>query len=297
MLLDRIDHVGVFVQDLDQAAASLDRLGFRMTKTSGVLTASDAPGNPRRSMGTRNRIAVLGPSFLEIVAVDDVAMEEAGPQPWRVRPPGDQTAGPCILGFGTSQIDAVDMAWSEAGVETSGMVEFAAEMAAVKSGVSVAEVVLVAQRQTPQGLVLVTQFPPGDRRSPEDCQHPNTAAGLAGVILAVADDDEQTPALYARLTGAPMEGSPLGRSFSVGPAERHMRLIMMSPAQVEETLGVPEAAVTTPSMAGVLIEVRSLTELRDRLAGNRVDHRHVGDQLLVRDATCNVTLVFEERSL
>src|SRR3954467_7397958 len=61
-----LDHVGLFVANLDAAGAQLERLGFRVSAVN-VQTNADASGALKPS-GTSNRLAKLKYGFLEMLA-------------------------------------------------------------------------------------------------------------------------------------------------------------------------------------------------------------------------------------
>ena len=61
-----LDHVGLFVANLDAAGAQLERLGFRVSAIN-VQTNADASGALRPS-GTSNRLAKLKFGFIELLA-------------------------------------------------------------------------------------------------------------------------------------------------------------------------------------------------------------------------------------
>ena len=61
-----LDHVGYFVDDLDRAARSAERLGFQVSPIN-VQMRFDDRGELVKT-GTSNRLMMLGSGFLEVLA-------------------------------------------------------------------------------------------------------------------------------------------------------------------------------------------------------------------------------------
>src|SRR3954453_19564495 len=61
-----LDHVGLFVADLDAAAGALERLGFQVSPLNVQYNADE--GGELALTGTSNRLALLERGFIEVLA-------------------------------------------------------------------------------------------------------------------------------------------------------------------------------------------------------------------------------------
>src|SRR5262249_24639362 len=104
-----LDHAGILVRDLDQAAAQFRRLGFQLTPR-GYHTLPAAPGGKRPRVGTGNNCAMLERGYVELIGVTDPKYEG------RLRADLEAYQGLHLIAFGTTDAKSTVRAVRAAGL-------------------------------------------------------------------------------------------------------------------------------------------------------------------------------------
>jgi catechol 2,3-dioxygenase-like lactoylglutathione lyase family enzyme len=191
-----LDHVGLFVPNLEDAAAAFARLGFRLTPFSPQRHRL-APGGPLVPAGTANRLALLDEGYIEIltpIAETSVARQ--------LHAAMQRYAGLHLIAFGSG-----DAGGSHAGL--------AAEGFAPQPIIDLERTVRAAPCDATARFSVV-RVPPGTMAEGrvQYCQHhtpelvwqerwleqPNQARALGGLVLCVADPAEAA-LRYGRFVG------------------------------------------------------------------------------------------------
>jgi hypothetical protein len=250
-----LDHVGLFVRDLDAAGAGLERLGFDVSPIN-LQQNADATGVLRPS-GTSNRLAVMRRGFVEILAATHDT-----PLAAQLNAAIERHQGIHLIALSHADVPAQRRRLGAAGFRMQEVVQ------------------LRRHRQTPQGLrevawsVLRPQ--PGvmaegrvqfvlchtpELTWPEQAITPeNGADGLTDLLLCVGNRREAA-ARYGRYAGreATEEGA-----LSVVPLDRG-RLVFAEPRDAAAI--VPAFALPAlPFMAGLAMRSVSIAATRAALA-------------------------------
>lgn len=287
--IDSINHVGLAVFDMADAASRYERLGFVLSPLSmhaGAMTPGEAP----RPLGSGNRCAVFGRNYVEILAHVRKELPDV-----HVREFLERYQGLHIICFGAPDADVLETGLARAGVGNSGVIPLQRDVD-TEDGERTAKFrrVLFEDGQTPEGLIqaaqhLTPQYIHQDRYR----RHPNGAVALTEVVLCVPDDETAGFVdRYRRYTG--VSGEPDGVSYVVRLPLGRVRITPASAVQTELPGETPPAV---PSLVAHAVAVRDLPATRALLDRNQVPVRDAGDRLLVPSAAaCGGAVIFEQVS-
>jgi hypothetical protein len=257
-----LDHVGVVARDLATLAAQYERLGFTLTPL-----ARQADGR------IGNRCAMLRRSYIELLAVVDPNAASATLDRFLAR-----YAGIHILAFAMDDAEAALARLRCAGIDASAAVLLERATDDSDPAAPRARFRLVQLPDQPEGRVnLVQHLSPEALWQPRFLRHPNNAATLAEVVLAVAEPAE-TAARFSRLVGAAVTPDPAG-GFALDLA--HGRVRLMSATSLASVF--PDSGtVSLPRIAGLAVGTDDgNAAIGPLLAERGIAHRIHGDTLLV----------------
>ncbi|HTP95701.1 MAG TPA: VOC family protein [Burkholderiales bacterium] len=246
-----LDHVAHFVPDADAASAALEQLGFTLTPFSVQQHRTEANG-PLVPAGTGNRCVMLKRGYVEILTpLADT------PNAAQLRAAIARYTGVHLVAFGTVDPQADHARLAAGGFAPVPVVDLQRQLG-TPDGEATARFSVVRPQpgRMPEGRI---QF--CHQRTPERVwqqrwvEHANSAAGLAAVLLCVADPDEAAQR-YRAFTGvAPRRA---GKAWRLG-LERGSVLIQPADS-VTAALGVTLPAL--PWIAGYVLECEDLGRAR-----------------------------------
>jgi Glyoxalase-like domain len=248
-----LDHVGLFVHDLEAAGQQLERLGFDVSPIN-LQQNADAAGTLRPS-GTSNRLAVMRRGFLEILAATHDT-----PLAAQLRAGLARHQGIHLIALSHADVSAERARLAAAGFRMQrvvhlrrhrqmpdGLREVAWSVLRPEPGVMAEGRVQFAFCHTPE-----LTWPDGVS-GPE-----NGADGLTDLLLCV-EDRREAAARYGRYAGRPPANEG---AFSVVALDRG-RLVFTQPDDLPKIMPAPP---TIPFMAGQAVRSTSIAATRDALA-------------------------------
>lgn len=282
--INALDHLAVMVNDLTEAGAAYERLGFTLTPVSqhsGALAA----GAVAEPWGTANRCAMFRQGYLELMGVIDPALYDNHVPEFLERYEGIH-----ILAFGCPDAAASAEALAAAGFGATGVHALARPLE-TPDGERLAEFNLVRlpPEETPEGRVLAIEHLTRDYLwQARYLDHPNGAVALTKLAVCVADVAEAARR-YSRYFGIPVtwDGRVAEIRLETG------RFVLMGTEELISLHGV-EAPVL-PYAAAFTVAVSNISTARALLEGNAVEYRERGDTLLVSPAEAHgATILFDQ---
>jgi Glyoxalase-like domain len=262
-----LDHAGLFVPDMDAAAAALQAMGFTLTPLTPQRTAPPCPGEPPAPAGMANRCIMLAGGYIEVLVAEEGADTPVARQ---LRAALDRHTGLHLIAFGTADALAERRRLDEAGYAPLPLVPLERPVATAEGGeLARFSVVRVPPGTMAEGRIqFVRQHTPDLVWQPRFLGHRNRAAALAEVLLCVADPDEAA-ARYARFAGRP--AAPIAPGHWRLATDRG-RLTFMDPATLADALPGIEVP-TLPFMAALTLASGDLAVTRAVLAAGGCAHR------------------------
>ena len=264
-----LDHVGFFVQDLDDAGRRLARLGFQVSAVN--VQTNDIEGELRPS-GTSNRLARLRRGYLEILAATHDT-----PLAGQLVKALARYEGLHLVALSHDDISGQRTRLSAAGFPMQEVVHLRRRDRTLAGAPEVAWTVLRPQPGAmPEGRVQFAKSHNPDRVWQADqTVHANTADALTDLLICVEDRNE-TAARYARYTNRPFTNAG---ALSVVALDRG-RLVFAEP-DAAAALGL--APPTLPCIAGQALRSTDISTTRRVLAANGVTPAYVDDALVLVD--------------
>jgi len=281
-----LDHVAHFVPDIESASAALEQLGFTLTPFSEHSHRSE-PGGPLVPAGSGNRCAMFERGFVEFLTpTADTPIAN------QIRTAIKRYVGAHLGAFGTGAAES-----DHARIEKEGFNPLPAVALQRQIGTETGEgtarftVVRVPPGTMAEGRIQYCQHhTPELLWQPRWRRHANHAAGLAGVILRVANAQEAARR-YARYTGllAQVSGSvwriatPRGYLIFTDRDTLHRRLDITPP--------------TLPWIAGTVVESDDITATGEFLRRSGIAVHVLGShRLLVKlPPAVGGIMIFEPR--
>jgi hypothetical protein len=273
-----LDHVAHFLPDIERAGAALTRLSFTLTPFSAQSHRLQ-PDGPLVPAGTGNRCIMLKRGYLEFLTPTHDT-----PNAEQLRAAISRYTGVHLIAFGTQTPDADFQRLSAGGFQPLTPVALQREVGTA-SGNATARftVVRVAPAAMAEGRIQFCQHhTPDVVWQPRWLSHANHAAGLAGVLLCVADPEEAAQR-YARFTGLPVQKS--GAAWRVDCARGY--LLFVPPALLHSSWGLSAPAL--PWIAGYVIDSDNLPATQAMIKGHTIDHRW----LVKLDAALGGVMIFQ----
>jgi len=281
-----IDHIVHAVHDLDAAAALYRRLGF----TVGARN--------RHAWGTHNHLVQFAGCFIELLTVAEP--EKLGDDPLSSlfgnfnRRFLERHEGLAMLVLESRDAAADAEAFRVAGIRQSDLVTFEREGrrpdgGPVKVGFSLA---FARDAGAPNiGFFTCRQHHPENFWNPAFQQHPNTAAGIAGVVL-VAENPSDHHIFLSAFVG---ERELLATSTGVTVRTPRGEIQVMNPTAFRQHFATePPELAGGARLAALRLAVRDMGTLRSLLQQARVDCAAVmGRTVVAPDVAMGATLAFE----
>ena len=184
-----LDHVGLFVPDLEGSPERYADLGFTLTPAARHGDAGAGPS------GTGNRCAMFGAGYLEILG----ATGEDTPLARQLRAGLDRYNGLHLIAFAVADAEAHHGALQARGFEAQPMVRLRRPVPTEDGeGTARFDVVRPLPGSMPEGRIqMLTHHTPELVWQPRYVDHANGALVLSGVLVAV-DDGAEAAARFAR---------------------------------------------------------------------------------------------------
>ena len=282
-----VDHVAHFVPHIDRASAALEKLGFTLTPFSEQSHRSE-PGGPLVPAGSGNRCVLFERGYLEFLTpTGDTQIAN------QLRTAIKRYVGAHLVAFGTGAAEADHVRIEKAGFNPLPIVALQRQIG-TETGESTARFIVV---RVPPGTMAEGRIQYCQHHTPELLWQPrwtghaNHAAGLAGVILRVADAQEAAQR-YARYTGLLAQVS--GSVWRIATARGY--LIFVDQGTFHRRLGVVPPAL--PWIAGCVLESGNIDATGDymRKSGTAV-HVLGSRRLLVKlPPALGGIMIFEPRN-
>ena len=264
-----LDHLGIAVANLDDAAAQYRRLGFQLTDRGYHTLPSPKPGAERPLVGTGNHCAMLRRGYLELIGVTDPTYRG------RLKADIARYQGIHIVAFGVDDSAAVARAFAAAGLGAASpqILERPIETQG-ETAVARFEIVNIPDQILPEGhFFAIRHATPELLWRPALMSHPNGALKLTSLTVAVAD-----PGDFAHRLGHALSATPVaGNGFT----------LMLSAGQVRIVDGgwvAAHASKPTPAfpyIAGLTLQVADLAKTSSLLKKNGVPSRRSNGSLMV----------------
>ena len=281
-----LDHIVHAVHDLDAAAALYRRLGF----TVGARN--------RHPWGTENHIVQFAGCFVELLAVTGPGQIEGEGVPalfGRFNQSflkGREGLSMLVLESADAAADAV--AFAAAGIAASGPVSFEREAprpdgSTVRVGFSLAFARDAAAPES--GFFTCRQHYPENFWNPALQQHPNSATGIAGVVLTAENPSDH----HIFLSAFAGERELLATSTGVTVTTPRGEIQVMDPAAFASHFGTAAPNIEKGArLAAIRLAVSDLAEVRAILgeAGIAAAER-IGRLVVPSTVAMGATLVFE----
>lgn len=196
-MIDRLDHCGLAVSDLEPARALFAALGFTLTPRE-TLTRPTADGGHVDS-GADNHVFMLDQGYVELISVTDPASGHM------LIPRLSRYLGLHIVVLSSDDVDAAHAGLTASGVRLTPCMTWG--RAVTGGGDARFRFFLYTDEDAPEAVLCVVQhLTPDALRPPALLDHANGARSLDGVTLHVADLPEAR-ARYARLLGVEADTS------------------------------------------------------------------------------------------
>lgn len=269
----RIDHLVVAVHDLDGAAGFYERLGFRVGARN------------RHPWGTENRLVQFERSFIELIALGEVAgMPPPRPRAFSfgafVRDYLARREGLAMLALGSDDAEADAASFAGSGV--GDFEPFSFRRGGRRPDGSETEVAFTlafaADPQAPDAGFFVCQH-----HHPENFwnralqEHANGAEGIAAVVLS-AEEPQAHRSFLERFAGAPAR-LPGGRDLSL-PLDG-ARLDVTTPDDAAELYGSVEADPYRAEFVAFAVRVPDMRALGHHLDAAGMPYGRFGSRLVV----------------
>jgi len=265
-----LDHVGLFVPEMERAADAFARLGFRLTPLSPQRHRL-APGEPLVPAGTANRLAMLREGYIELLT--PIAETSVADQ---LRAAIERYAGLHLIAFGADAAAAQAQLAAE-GFAPQPVIDLERTVATgAGEGIARFSVVRVAPGTMAEGRVQYCQHhtPELVWREPW-LEQPNGARALTDLVLCVADP-AAAATRYARFVGRPARAADHALLLELDRG----RLAFTDPPGLARLL--PGTAVPgLPFMAALAVATDDLAATRAILAHNGVPAGEIGAGILV----------------
>jgi hypothetical protein len=278
-----LDHVGLFVPNLEAAAAGLARLGFRLTPFSAQWQG-EGPGQPPVAAGTANRLALLPRGYLEVLApIADTPLAS------QMRRAVDRYVGLHLIAFGSADAEADRRRLAAAGFAPLPVVHIERTLDAEMGGGQVRfSVVRVPPEAMPEGRIQYCRHhTPAQVWQPAWVEQANHAEALADVLLCV-DHPGEAAARFGRFVGRAPASDRYGRVLRLDRGRIAFRE-RAAIARLMPRLEVP----TTPFIAAVGLTTTDLHATVEVLAAGEIAFAEPRDGVVTaRVPGAAMTLVF-----
>ncbi|NYT37702.1 VOC family protein [Allopusillimonas soli] len=281
-----LDHIGLYVQSLDDSAEQFARLGFLLTPLSQHSSAEAGTGEVILR-GTANRCAMLADGYIELVGIVDPARDLRD-----VANGLKRYEGMHIMAYG---VDDPSQAMTH--MRRNG---FTPRLGDLRRHVDTPEgqrtarftQVRVPRDEMPDGLVMcLRQETPELLWQPRYLTHPNGAIALEAVVLAV-ENIAETASRYKRYFGTRPTPIPGGLRFQLPQGS----LQLLEPSAIAREFN-QIAPPLLPFPAAAIVSVASLAKTESLLVSNRVEYEKRRDALHIPPRSAgNMGLIFKAKT-
>jgi len=264
-----LDHVGIAVTNLDDAASKFRRLGFQLTPRGYHTLPPPEPSAGRPRVGTGNHCAMMRQGYLELIGITDPAYQG------RLRADIARYEGIHIVAFGTADIAALARKILGGGIEVSRprMLERPIEEGG-STHLARFEILDFPGELLPEGhFFAIHHATPALLWKKELLTHPNGAASLKALTIAVVD-----PANFARRLGSVLSAKPIAGDEPLF-ALNSTSLRIVDAGWVAANF--PGQTPSPPYIAGVGLGVTDLNQTAGVLGQNGVAFRRERGALMV----------------
>ena len=264
-----LDHVGIFVSDLDEAGLRLQRLGFPVSPIN-LQQNADAGGTLRPS-GTSNRIARMRRGFIEVLA----ATHETPLAEQLMRALG-RYPGLHLMAFSHADIPAQRERLLARGFDMQPVTNLRRHVA---SPDGVQEVRWSVLRPQPgvmaEGRVQFAYCHTPELTWPEAAAAPDNAADSLTELLVCVDDPPEAAARFGRYVDREPQDGTNSNSIALDRGS----LLFVRPQLAQSML--PAARIpAVPWLAGQALTTSSVAQTRRTLAANGVQPAYSDDELV-----------------
>jgi hypothetical protein len=278
-----LDHVGVGVRDLGDAAKVYERLGFTLSPFARHAGAVE-PGGPVVARATANRCAMLRGGYIELIAVVDPNLPSGGlDQRIAAR------EGIHIVAFGCEDPVATNAALAGAGFQARGTV-YLERMVDTPEGPRLAKFdrVPVAPADMPEAFIFHIKHLTRDVIWQRPLlKHANRAVGLEEVWIH-ADDLDRAAARFRRFLDVEPRSEAGARVFDL---PRGRCVLLDASGLVRRDLSQPSPPA--PSVVGIVVATASADATADHLRASGIGfERHDGRLHVSPSDACGVALTF-----
>lgn len=283
-----LDHIGLFVPDMERAAAAMARLGFaltpyspqRHTLVSGELVPT----------GTANRLAILQRGYIELLTVTgDTPIAD------QLKRAIERYIGAHLIAFGAADAQATHDRLARAGFDPLPMVRLQRTVPTA-AGPQLARfsVVRVPPDRMAEGrMQFCRHHTPELVWQREHQDHLNQAHSLTDIVLCVADPAEAV-ARYGRFLAIGAEAHDGFQLFHLARGRLHV----FAPASLRKLTGIEPP--TVPFIAGFVLSCGDLAVTRALLATHRVATRDLGPDVVaatIPDIACTILFTAPDATL
>ena len=284
-----VDHLFLAARDLARQAAVYRRLGFHVS------------GRNRHAWGTENHIVQFADHFLELAGLGDGF--EADRVPKDAAPFGNFIAdylksaeGLAMLVLQSRDAKADQAAFTQSGISTTVPLHFGRK-AVMPDGSSADVTFSLAFARSPlianAGFFICQHHHPENFYKPEFQQHPNGAAGVAGVIM-VAENPSDHAEFFSKFSNErEMTVTSMGLEINLGKSV----IEILTPLAWQFRTGLaPVPPARMPAFAAFRIAVADVARAQALLREAGVPHAGHGAELVISpEAACGAALIFQAR--
>jgi hypothetical protein len=285
MDMDSINHVGMAVQSLADAAHRYEKMGFMLTPYSPHSGAA-RPGDPVVAYRSGNRCVMFRNNYLEILG-----SEHADAPNERIAGFLRRHQGAHIICFNTDDTHEVNRRLQSQDIGTSGVLPLQRDID-TPEGVRTAqfERVLFSPEDSAEGQIQAARhLTPEYIYQPRYIAHPNKVVALSNVFLVTGEPDALANR-YARYLGSKATRVGAARVFGF-PLVSKLSIIAGDDVRtvLPGTLMPP-----MPCIAGIAMATTDLAAVRARLSNNGVRFVDEQQRLVVpAEEACGIAIVFE----
>ena len=262
-----LDHTAFFVPQMEAAASTLERCGFRLTP---FTVQTNREGDAIVPSGTGNRCAMLRNGYLEILTAMPSPLGDT-PLAAQLRERIADHPGLHLAAFSTANAAVEHRRLAEAGFPTLPLVDMRRP---VENDFARFTIARVTHGTMPEGRAqFLTHHTEPLVWLPDMLDHPNGAEALTGLWIA-ADDPTESAARYARFTGRPARRDGALTTVALDRGALHFA----APAYLNEALAIAPVG-KLPSLAAASVAVRSLARLEACLAGSGIAYRRIASTI------------------
>jgi hypothetical protein len=244
-----LDHLALFVDDMEAAATALERIGFLLTPLTRQMNQENGRQAPA---GTANRCAMFESGYLEILTA-----VEPTPLSARLKAAVGRYRGLHLVAYAAGDLEAATRRLEDGGFDPDAPVRLrrSVELPDSAAGEAAFTVIRVPPEKMPEGRIqMLAHHTEALVWQPRFLGHPNGVTGLASALLVVADPDEAA-ARFQRFAG--------GRLSRPTPTIRRLdhdrgALAFASVRQVGDVLPVAPESVAAPWIAAMALETCDL---------------------------------------